>query len=367
MAFGLAKIHFVEQLLGYAPSAHFISAPDVTVTRNSRRWRQGFGYGGQVSWDPHFAVLDAKPNGCGMLVGALDRLPNEKDVRQADVALASASLELDGVPLEYDLGESNHFVDVCELEETLIDNVDSPVPESLFVIHSSGHEHRRQSPYGPGLYYDESDELAQLRHVFDTPWGTLSILRDEMADQYFEQCEKVQDFNVRRRALYAQRLFGKFETLCNATHQGMRAPGIFQLGCYHFSDGETLFPLTLGPDQPVYLLRPRPNYSPEVIDALKWGERAEALGLTHALTGANLLPHGGGYAYPQYQRLVNWQRRGEARSYTVENSNGTNENFTEIRDLPFAYRDSNVLQKLLDLQMADIVARYRIRFIVKNS
>jgi hypothetical protein len=368
MAIGLAKIHFAEQSLGLSPSAHFISAPDVTITRNSRRWRQGFGYGGQVSWDPTIAVLDAKPNGCGMLVGRLDKLPDEREVRQADTQLAHGAIELDGVSLEYDLGESNHFVDVCELEETLATDIEQPLPENIFVIHSSGHEHRSSSPYGPGLYYDESDELSRIRTVIETPWGSLSILQGDTAVQYHQQCLNVQSFNQRRRALYGRKLFGDFETVCNATHQGMRTPGVFQLGCYHFDDTHTLFPLTLGPDQPVYLLRPRPNYAPEVIEALGWHDRAQQLGLSETLHAANLLPHGGGYAYPQFKNLIDWKRDGEeARRYTVENVQGSHQSFTQIRDLPFAYRDSSVLEKMLELQMADIVARYRIRFILKNQ
>ena len=35
--------------LGLEPRALFIGTPDATVTRNRYRWRQGFGYGGQVS------------------------------------------------------------------------------------------------------------------------------------------------------------------------------------------------------------------------------------------------------------------------------------------------------------------------------
>ena len=46
MAFGLAKIHLVEERLGLTSRAFFVGAPDATVTRNRQRWAHGFGYGG---------------------------------------------------------------------------------------------------------------------------------------------------------------------------------------------------------------------------------------------------------------------------------------------------------------------------------
>lgn len=79
--FGLAKIHWAQKALGIASDATFVGAPDATITRNQRRWSQGFGYGGMYQWTGDSAVLDLKPNACGMSVGALDATPKLADLR----------------------------------------------------------------------------------------------------------------------------------------------------------------------------------------------------------------------------------------------------------------------------------------------
>jgi len=367
MTYGLARILFAEEWAGVEPQALFIGAPDATVTRNVHRWRHGFGYGGQVRYNPHLAILDSKPNGCGMLVGAIETAPDLDQLRQAVLALRSTTLELDGVVLTHDLTESNHFIDVLELDQALHPVQGLDLPRHLFVIHSSGHEHRPRSPLGPGLYLDESDTLHRMATVLPTPWGPVSLLIGQDAAAFHDFCLKVQDFNMRRRVLYGDRLFGRHQVVCNATHQGIRAPGCFHLGSYWFDHDRQLFPLTLGPDQPVYLLRPRPNLSPEVIQQLGWTRRADETGCTQALQHADLLPHGGGYSFPHLRRLIRVESDGPRRTFWLEPLDGSSPIAIEdARDLPFVYRDVAVLHRLEQLQLATAVARYHIRHVVRE-
>jgi hypothetical protein len=301
-----------------------------------------------------------------MLVGAPVAPPSEPAVRDAAEAARRAALKLDDVVLQYDLGDSNHFVDGLELEQVL-DEQEVDLPQHLFVIHSSGHEHRPSSPLGPGLYYDESQQLRDLATTVETPWGSLSVLQGEEADRYHRFCFAVQDFNKRRRGLYGELLFGPHREICNVTHQGIRAPGVFHLGSYWFDEPKGLFPLTLGPDQPVYLLRPRPNFSPEVIEKLGWQERAERLGVSELLQQANILPHGGGYSYPQIERVLRVESAGERRFFWLQPRGSRPPiKIEDSRALPFVYRDAAVLERLLELELATVVARYRILFVIKD-
>jgi hypothetical protein len=366
MTRGIAKIQYAEERLGLEPRALFIGAPDATVTRNSYRWRRGFGYGGLVSWNRELAVLDSKPNGCGMLVGSLSSAPREQDVREAARAARDATTTLDGVELTYDLGESNHFVDALELDRKLLPTAQDP-PQHLFVIHSSGHEHRPSSPFGPGLYIDESAELSRMATTIATPWGPIALLQGDDAARYHRFCARVQRFNIERRELYGRLLFGDHDVVCNETHQGMRDDGLFHLGAYWFDDSARLFPLTLGPDQPIYLLQPHPNLADEVIDELGWRERAERLELSGALRSANILPHGGGYSYPHLKRLLRVEEQGARRTFWLEPADGgLPVGVEDARPLPFVYRDLSVLHRLMELQLAAPVARYHIRFVVKE-
>jgi len=368
MTYGIAKILYAEHWAALEPQALFIGAPDATVTRNNYRWRHGFGYGGLVRWNPDLAVLDAKPNGCGMLVGALHAAPDARELLEAAASVKRSDLELDGVKLTYDLGESNHFVDVLEIDQMLHPvQGGSPPADHLFVIHSSGHEHRPASPLGPGLYVDESDQLRQLAVRLPTPWGPVSLLQGKEARRYQQFCIGVQDFNQRRRELYARLLFGDHEVVSNPTHQGIREPGCFHLGAYWFDRTDQLFPLTLGPDQPVYLLQPLPNLSLEVIQQLGWADRASRLDLLQVLQRANILPHGGGYAYPGLERLLRVESKGDRRVFWLEpRDGGLPIGVEDIRDLPFVYRDLAVLHRLMDLRLATPVARYRIRQVVRE-
>lgn len=363
VTYGLAKIHAVQEATGRAPSACFVGAPDATVTRNPRRWQQGFGYGGLVSVDEDLAILDGKPNACGMLVGALRGAPDEGLVRQAATEAQHASYELSGVPLCYDLGESNHFVDGCQLVERLDHDPSLVIPQHLFIIHSSGNEHRAQSPYGPGLYIDESERLRAMARVHQTAWGDLSVLTDDDAREYYRFCSRVQQFNAERREFYGRKLFGDFEPLCNATHQGFRSPGKHYLGANFFEDEAQLYPLTLGPDQPVYLMRPRKNFAPEKLEQLGWMERAERHDLLTTLKDANILPHGGGYAFDG--RLLSVDAQGDQRTFAIDRGDATPLLVSKIRELPFHYRDERVLHRTRELDLGEPVARYRIRFVVK--
>ncbi|GAI64685.1 unnamed protein product, partial [marine sediment metagenome] len=63
--YGIAGIHYVQNLLGMEPNATFIFTPDMTITRNVGRWRSGFGYGGKISWgdgNNDLIILNTKPN-----------------------------------------------------------------------------------------------------------------------------------------------------------------------------------------------------------------------------------------------------------------------------------------------------------------
>jgi hypothetical protein len=365
MAYGLAKIHWAQSHVGAHPDAIFVGAPDVTVTRNAQRWRQGFSYGGYVSWSGGLAILDSKPNGCGMLVSVPNQLPAERHVRARALDLLHSTPVLDGVPLVYDLGESNHFVIACDLVQALHDS--PAIPPQITVVHSSGHEHRARSPFGPGLYYDESPALRATATELQTPFGSLSILRDDLADEYHAFCGRVQLFNARRRAFYADQLFGPCQTIFNGTHQGMRMAGCFHLGSYWFDDLTARFPLTLGPDQPVYLVEPMANYTVATMDSLGWLPRAERHGLTDRIANSNLLPHGGGYALPDYQRLLRVQADADdRRRFLLEDKRGRETWVEDIRALPFSFRGKEVVDAIARQRLGRCVAEYRIRYSLKE-
>lgn len=367
--YGLAKIHHVQQKLGVDADATFVGSPDATITRNNNRWKQGFGYGGMYRWSGDFTVLDIKPNACGMLVGSLPNIPEIDELRERLHSFDTAELTLDGIPIDNDLTESNHFVDVFEVSEA---DQREPVPGDaryMFIMHSSGHEHREPSERGVGLYWDKSDELCALADTFDTPWGKLRILQGERAAEWYTFYKKAQDFNHRRRELMAEWLFGDFSSLINATHQGLvRGYNQANIGCYTFEDASaSLFPLTLSPLLPAFLVRGKPNLGAATAERAGWAERLEKHGLADKLADTNLLPHGGGYNYPHLRGVARTVQIGpDDRRFELMPADPAADAPVIVtpRALEYSYRGMEVKDRMEQLDLGEAVVELDLKYVV---
>ena len=365
LPYGLAKIHFVQEALGLRPSATFVGAPDFTVTRNRARWRSGFGYGGALTWGDgteELVILDLKPNACGMIVGGLEDMPEPLDVLARLHALAREAVEIDGVPVRWDFGKSNHFVDVCRVVAADGENL----PPYAFLMHFAGDELRGPTSLGPGLYWDESPELRARMRVYETPFGPLRVLVGEEACRYHGFYRRVDAFVRVRRCLAAERAFGDYVPLNNETHQGLVGLNRMVLGCYSFRGTERLYPLALRPDAPSYLIRGRPNLSARAQERLGMGERAARLDVERHVAGADLLPHGGGYVFPDIRRVRRVHELDGSRFFELEPYAVPGRQIVEdVRDLPFEYRGRAVLERAVELEMAEVVASLWPEFVLK--
>jgi len=361
MRYGLAKIHHVQQTLGLRPNATFIGTPDMTITRNAGRWAAGFGYGGRLSWgngprEEQFLVLDVKANACGMLVGATDRLPPVRELMQRVDALMQEETRIEGVRVAWDFGGGNHFIDLFEVKTA---DAELRLPPYVFALHASGAEHRAASEAGPGLYWDESPELAAQAEAFETPFGPLHLLREAAAQRFFEYYQQVERFACRRRVIAAERLFGDLRLICNESHQGYRSPTEIVLGC-HDTQPPRLLPVMLRADLPAYLVRGRPNLSDETISARGFAARAQELGVLDRLRAADVAPHGGGYTLPELRDVVGVIEVGDRRYFecTTAAAAGTKV-LADLRGVPYGYRGRSVVLESVQLGLCDIVATLR--------
>lgn len=350
--FGVAKIHHVQRALGHPSDATFISAPDASVTRNRRRWQQGFSYGGAYAWTGDFAVLDIKPNCCGMVAGTLSRRPDVDAVRARFEALKKSPPTLDGVVVDWDFDVGNHFVD-------LFDVVDGELEAPYaFIIHTAGRELRAENELGLGLYYDHSDALRSLARQIETPWGSLTILEESDAASWYAFYLQAQDFARRRRELIARYLLGDDATpISNHTHQGLvRGFNQANLGCYTYERGDDeLFPFTMSESLPAYLVRGAPNLSAAAMRTLGWEERAERLGVTGRIQKTNLLPHGGGYTYPDLDDVGVVEVNG-ARRFELRWKDDRHATIDDPRDLPYVFRGDVVRERMRELELGQTVA-----------
>jgi hypothetical protein len=357
MSYGLAKIHYVLRDLGYSDDATFIATPDLTITRNEPRWTAGIGYGGKLTWGPgdrEVVFLDVKPNCCGMMVGALQQLPALAEVTRRLDAMLDDHATLDGVPIDWDIGTGNHFIDLMAVEPV---DPRTSLPPWCFVMHFSGDELRGDNPLGMGLYWDYSKEIQRRMRVFETPWGPCRTLIGDDARDYWEFFQRADDFIMRRRQMGAERLFDDFSVVANLSHQGLVGLNAVILGCQDTSRGG-IVPVMLRESTPGYLFHALPNLSAEVIDVLGWTERAQRHGVLDQLANANVIPHGAGYMLPGVSRLVQVHELGDRRYYEVEaEEGGVRIMFGTPRDLTFAYRGRRVILSSAEYRLGDIAAR----------
>lgn len=367
MPFGIAKIQEVQRQLGLPMDASFTGAPDATVTRNTNRWGQGFGYGGRIQWTGDFAVLDIKSNHCGMIAVALHDPPPPAEIEARARKLEKEPLVVDGVEIEFDLTEGNHFLDVCRVVERY--SSDAPKADTLAIIHSSGHEHRERSPKGPGIYWDASEELQKMMETRETPWGPVHVLTGQRARDFYEAYTWCQEFSLRRREALARALLGELDVIVNRTHQGQLAMNDAILGCYCFDESDLasgqLFPLTLGPTLPAYLVRPVPSFDDAALGETGFRPRAERLGLVERLSKANLLPHGGGYSFAQYTRVAGVTSEGNQRSFALAKPDGAVDQVSDVRSAAYGYRGDEVRQRMLDLRLGEPVLKSEISYILR--
>ncbi len=365
MKYGLAKIHYWQESSGITPKATFISTPDMTVTRNVNRWREGFGYGGKISWgkgDEEIIVLNTKPNACGMFVGGLERFPDEKRLLERVEVFQKKKSFVNKIKVKWDFSKGNHFIEIFSVKPM----VEVELPPYVFVIHGSASELRENSPFGWGLYYDKSPVLRKEADCVNTPFGSLPILEGKKAKRYFELYQFADVFAKQKRELVAKELFGDCQLISNETHQGLLNYNEILLGAHYINGKSKLYPLTLRADLPAYLLKGRKNLRPESIESLGFGKRARKLGVYQRLRQANLIPHGGGYTFPQLLSVEEVYEIGGKRYFKADAANDRGKQIIfDIRDIPFIYRGREVALRLLELELGEIAAKLIPLYVIK--
>jgi hypothetical protein len=366
--FGLAKIHFAQNRLGITPNATFVATPDETISRNTARWRSGYGYGGKLVWgDPHdpLIFIDAKPNACGMLVGGLDEIPRPTNIIKNINRILSSEIYIDNIKLKWDFKKGNHFIDVFETDHRAMELGD--FPQYMFIIHGSVPELQAETEKGVGLYYDKSETLKDMAKKINTPFGPLLYLDGTDANDYLEFFEYAKVFAAQKRIKAAEQLFGQFEIISNPMHQGLISFTELLLGAQHISeDSAHIFPVALRGDLPAFLIKSKPNLTPEQIEILGFEKRAQKLDVFDRLTDFNAVPHGGGYAFLHISKVMEVREIDHERFFICEQEN---ENGISIMNDPsaieFSYRGKKIINKILDLDLGKVVAKLYPRFVLK--
>lgn len=368
MVYGIAKIHFLQEKLGLKADATFISTPDATITRNAERWNNGFGYGGKIEWGDgtlELMILDLLPNACGMLVGGLEELPQIETLidKVSTISVKSSDIKVNGIKVVWDFGKGNHFIDVFKVRDIM--GMENFLPY-MFIIHGAGDELRNDNPKGYGLYYYRSKRLENIAEKIDTPFGKIRFLTGKEASDYYEQYKFVDDFSKSRRIEFAKRLFGDFKIISNETHQGLADINTMLLGCHLIKDNKILLPIALRGDLPAYLVYGKPSFTKEQIDNLGFEKRAKKLDLTKRLRNANVVPHGGGYHFPDILSVLKVIENNGQRYFLMDLINDRGKKvIKDFREIPYDYRGRMVVLRTLELDLAKIIAKLIPLYVLK--
>jgi len=371
MKYGLAQFHLIQEKYGFEPKANFISTPDETISRNEYRWKSGLGYGGRLNWGngtERLVFLNIKPNCCGILVGGLDDVPEPYDIIKKIDEIKSTDLYHNDVLINWDYGIANHFIN-CFETKTLSD---MKLPPYIFLIHGSAPEYRNEK-YGIGLYIDRSKTLKEMAIEESTRFGKQYILIDSEAKEYIHFNKDAIKFSNEKREVIARLIFGSdFKKICNQPHQFMKDYNTIYLGtnCTDLSCELidcNIFPIALRADIDAYLFRGKRNLSETTLKNIDLFTRANNLGLLDLLKTADILPHGGGYAFPDIKKVRNVLEHKDQRYFSCELKSDSNrlKIIRNMRDLQFTYRGQEIVLKTIQLDLGELVAQLSPIFSLK--
>lgn len=364
MKYGLAKIHWMQEELGMEPNATFISGPDETISRNTQRWQGGIGYGGKLSWgegNEKLFVLDVMPNTCGMLVGGLNKLPRYEDLIPRIHDVLNKNIEIDGIPIEWDFGNGNHFIDLFRVRR--LDG--SNLPPYAFLIHSGNQELKGDNPKGSGLYYHKSKQLRETAETISTPFGDLHVLLDKEVESYWKFYLYAELFSKRRRLVAAKEIFDDFVEIANVTHQGLLNKNEVLLGV-NYSLEKSLLPIGTKAGLPSFLVKGKKNLSEENVENLGFTRRSHELGVYHRLKNANIVPHGTGYTFPELLSVLEVKEIDKKRYFVVDMQNAVGQKIIDNpREIPYTFRGQAVVLRSLELGLCEIAARLIPEYVLK--
>ncbi|MGV9202640.1 MAG: hypothetical protein ACOC44_01295 [Promethearchaeia archaeon] len=371
MKYDLAKFHLIQQKYGMEPRATFISSPDETVTRNTVRWGSGLGYGGRLNWgngDEKLIFLSVKPNCCGILVGGLQEVPDPYNIIKKIDKIKDTDLFYKDIYINWDYGISNHFINCFETRNLS----DEEFPPYMFMIHGSAPEFRDDT-HGLGLYFDKSETLRNRAILEETKFGSEYILMDSDANDYMDYVRQAIKFSNIKREMIANNIFGyDYKIICNQVHQFLSDYNNMYLGtnCTDLNNSiieKNIFPIALRADIAAYLFRGKKNLLDSTINNLGIRERAKRLGLLELLQNVNILPHGGGYAFPDMKKVREVLEYKDQRYFVCELKKKSNrlKIIKDVGDIQYQYRGRDVVLKTLQLDLGEMLVRLKPIFSLK--
>jgi hypothetical protein len=369
--YGLAKMLWTQEKIGEEKTACFISTPDETITRNTKRFNAGVSYGGAYLWgsDNNKIVFpDIYVNSCGMLVAGLHEKPELNYLLERLSELFKKERYIGEYKIKWDLWKSNHFLDIFKVTKKEPE-FEFPYPYSL-VIHMGCSELATLKHKGLAINANWEKMEDQDIKVFETPWGKWPTLLGEKAVNYLELAQFANNFADERRKILVEALFEKEEMkICyNAPHQSLRTMNRAYLGAHDLREvkkGEAI-PFMLNAEETCYLFEKKENIKMDLLNK-KTQERTVEQGMEKQIGSLDFLPHGGGYAFGEKmepEKVITSPDGTRLFSLKVEKSNAEFL-ISQARELPFYYRGKEVYEKTVELELGKAVVELFPELVIK--
>ncbi|MFG3043482.1 hypothetical protein ACGFZR_00935 [Streptomyces sp. NPDC048241] len=228
-------------------SIGFVPLGDFTTSLNETRAALGYPVGGILFWGPgNLPLVPAGigPNHCGMLVAEVDEAVTADQLTLRIERLRTRMPVLEGVPLQWDLGRKNHFLNVYR----------SSAGRRIAVMHCSLPEAREDGVLGMGHDLRQSHLLRKMVTVLDTPVGPFGFFCDDSASSVLQQAEEYSLLARRKREIICRAVFKDCLILSNENHMRLLDHNAMQFGSYASGTPMRHLPLMVGPGRSAYLV-----------------------------------------------------------------------------------------------------------------
>ena len=346
----IAKIHYIQEKLGYKPQGMFIGAPDFTFQTTPHKFYGSVPEGGKIIWgDGSYDLIlgEMEFDFCGMLVGAVKNDPDFEEILDTLYKMKEKNLEIDGRKIGLrNFSQGSHFLNLYEVENYEV----LDLPKVVAVLHTSSDEMRN-----PLIKFvrERSEEM-------QTPFGKSCVLQGDNAREYERRCKYASEFSRRKRKLLFEEIFGSSEIIANHNHYELTGLNEAIIGCNIISKEGEVFVITLSDSLSAYLVKGKMNISPEKIKEIVSSPREIERWAYENLIKANILTHGGGHKLNEIDSVakVILYPDGKVIISKCESKTGTSA-YVDMKEISRSYRSEGILDRVRSLKLGDHYATLR--------
>lgn len=335
----VAKLHYLQEMLGYRPRALVIGAPDFSFQTTPHKFQYAVPEGAKVVWGDgsyDFVPAEMEFDFCGTLIGEAMEWDTLGDVLERIQRMKRREYEIDGTRIQLvNFSPGSHFLNVYEVQN----HEELGLPRKVAILHTASDEKR-----------DPIKEFVKAHSErVETPFGDSLVLRGKPTDEYVERCEEASRFARKKRQLLFEEILRNDRVIANHNHYELISPNCGIIGCYNAREGK-LFPATLDTNKPAYILSGRRTLSEQALQGLDIEGADEWV--KEELQDAALLPHGGGHKLLGVEQLTKVVLYDGRKVFIFDGSRA----YESLMFAPRGYRSDGVIERARSLGLAGVYA-----------